>query len=59
MKCILKTKARNQRRKISSGISNINKIPSNFHLVKEIVLPLNSFMSKGAAFKEVPTVFQV
>ena len=40
-------------------LSNINRIPSNFHLVKEIVLPLNSFTLKGVVLKKIPTVFQV
>jgi len=39
-------------------ISNINKIPLNFHLAEEIILPLDSFLHRGIC-KSTPTVFQV
>jgi len=38
--------------------SNLDKIPIKFHLINEIILPLNSFILKGNII-EIPTVFQL
>jgi hypothetical protein len=40
-------------------LSNMKKMPARFHLVKEVILPLNSFTQQGTRHKKIPTVFQV
>ena len=37
---------------------NIAKIPANLHLMKEVLLPKNSFLKKNVTFA-LPTVFQI
>ena len=39
--------------------SIINRLNQNFHLVRELILPLNSFYTPEGEDYEVPTVFQV
>jgi hypothetical protein len=40
-------------------LSNMKKMPVRFHLIKEVILPLNSFTQQGTCRKKIPTVFQV